>query len=423
MIATAHALAADDPFRGPRANLRRWRALALLFLAQMVAIGSISYGFSVLLKPLAADFGLPRVTVNRGLMTVLVGMSMFAPLVGWALDRVSGRLVVMAGAVLFASGWFAIASTTSITMALLAAFFLLSPGAAALGPVVASTLVSRWFTERRGLALGISSVAMSTGGVVALPILALLIDDGGWRNAVATYGLGGGVMILVLAMVILPADRPTRAAWQAPDERRAPRMAEPGPWRQRDFWLIAGAVGLVMGTNGALLSCLVAYATDRGFTLAQGAALISAVSGGAVMGKLVLGALSDRTDPRLLYLVVIALNVVLLGTLLAQPTYPVLLTVALLAGSAVGGAIPLWTVIVGRRFGLAQMGRAMGVMSVTMMPLNLGALHLVGALYDASGSYQSSFRIFLPAVILAGLLILPVRGVGRRSTQDNRGMA
>jgi hypothetical protein len=58
-----------------------------------------------------------------------------------------------------------------------------------------------------------------------------------------------------------------------------------------------------------------------------------------------------------------------------------------------------------------------------MMPLNLGALHLVGALYDASGSYQSSFRIFLPAVILAGLLILPVRGVGRRSTQDNRGMA
>ena len=73
MTAVTRALAADDPFHGAGANLRRWQALALLFFAQMVAIGSISYGFSVLLKPLAADFGLQRVQVNRGLMIALVG--------------------------------------------------------------------------------------------------------------------------------------------------------------------------------------------------------------------------------------------------------------------------------------------------------------------------------------------------------------
>lgn len=115
MTAVTRALAADDPFHGAGANLRRWQALALLFFAQMVAIGSISYGFSVLLKPLAADFGLQRVQVNRGLMIALVGMSIFAPLVGRALDRVSGRLVIMAGAVLFAAGWAAIAAATTVT--------------------------------------------------------------------------------------------------------------------------------------------------------------------------------------------------------------------------------------------------------------------------------------------------------------------
>ena len=235
----------------------------------------------------------------------------------------------------------------------------------------------------------------------------------GWRNAVATYGLGGGGVILLLTMMILPADRPARAARHGADESEAPRMVEPGPWRQRDFWLIAGAVGLVMGSNGALLSCLVAYATDRGFSLAQGTALVSLVSGGAVVGKLVLGALSDRNDARWLYLVVVGLNVVLMGTLLAQPSYPVLFATALLAGSAVGGAVPLWTVMVGRRFGLARMGRAMGLMSTAMLPLNLGALHLVGALYDASGSYAAAFQLFLAAVLLAGLLILPVQGIAR----------
>lgn len=408
---------ADSLFGGPGGEVRRWQALALLFLMQMLAIASISYGFALLLKPLAADFGLARVTVNRGLMTVLVGMAVFSPLVGRALDRFSGQLVVMTGAMLFAAGWVGIAWSHDVTSALLCAFFLLAPGASAMGPVAASTLVSRWFTQRRGLALGISTVAMSTGGVVMVPLLAYLIEGGGWRNAMSLYGFVGSVVVLLLAMVVLPRERPQRSA--GPGAARGDRAVaasdddERAPWRMLDFWLIAGAVGIIMGTNGALLSCLVAYATDRGFSVAEGAALISVISGGAVVGKLVLGALSDRMDPRRLFVVVVALNVVLLGTLLAGPSYSVLFVVALLAGPAVGGAVPLWTVIVGRRFGLARMGRAMGMTSASMLPLNLGMLHLVGALYDASGSYRSAFQLFLAAVVLAGVLILPVRGVSR----------
>lgn len=404
-----------DPFCEPGANQRRWYALALLFFAQMMAIGSISYGFSVLLKPLSADFRLSRATVNWGLMTVLVGMAVFAPVVGRALDRLPGRWIVVVGAVLFAAGWIAIAGSTGVTGALLAAFFLLAPGGTALGPVVASTLVSRWFEERRGLALGISAVAMSTGGVVAVPILAMLIEGTGWRNAVTIYGLAGAAIVLLLALRVLPANAPVPPAIARATNRAGAATVAPEtqPWGQRDFWLIAGAVGLVMGSNGALLSCLVAYATDRGMSLAQGTSLVSLVSGGAVIGKLVLGMLSDRHDARWLYLAVVGLNVLLLGTLLAQPAYPVLTVIALLAGSAVGGAVPLWTVMVGRRFGLARMGRAMGLMSTAMLPLNLGALHLVGALYDASGSYATAFQLFLGAVLVAGLLILPVKDIGR----------
>lgn len=411
----------DSLFAGPGGEVRRWQALALLFLTQMLAIGSVSYGFAVLLKPLAADFGLGRVEVNRGLMAVLVGMSMFAPLLGRALDRYSGRLVVMTGAVLFSAGWVGIASSTNVIAALLFAFFLLSPGAAALGPIAASTLVSRWFTQRRGLALGISSVAMSTGGVVIVPLLAYLIEGNGWRNAMTLYGLAGLGVILLLALLVLPKERPSRSTMRGDAGSGAAGAApvaaavddEPALWRVRDFWLIVGALGTLMGTNGALLSCLVAYATDRGFSVAEGAALISVISGGAVVGKLLLGALSDRADPRWLFLVVVALNIVLLGTLWAGPSYSVLFVIALLAGPAVGGAVPLWTVIVGRRFGLPRMGHAMGMTTAAMLPLNLGTLHLVGAIYDASGSYQSAFQLFLVAVVFAGILILPIRGVSR----------
>ena len=179
--------------------------------------------------------------------------------------------------------------------------------------------------------------------------------------------------------------------------------------------MIALAVGTVFGSNGALLSCLVAYATDRGFSLAEGTAIVSLISAVAMLGKLVVGALSDKVDPRWLFIAVIILNGILLSTLIAMPSYAVLLTVSVLAGAALGGATPLWAVIVARCFGLAQMGRVMGLMSASMLPFTLAALHVVGTVYDATGSYVPAFNIFLVVLAIAGMLILPVRGLSRSS--------
>lgn len=414
-MASVQGIAGTAPAASaPETEVKRWLALGLLFLAQMVAIGSISYGFSLLLKPLAAEFNLPRAQVNLGLMAVLVGMAASGPLIGRALDRLSGRLVISVGAVLFAAGWAVIASAPNVTVALLAALFLLAPGGTALGPVAASTLVSRWFEKRRGLAIGISSIATSMGGVAIVPVLALLIEAGGWRSAMMLFGLVSSGLLFVMGWFVLPSGKPAVQASTTQAAKNQPSTGRP-IWQQRDFWLIVLAIGAVFGSNGALLSCLVAYATDRGFSLAEGTALVSMISAVAMLGKLAVGALSDKVDPRWLFIVVILLNGVLFSTLVAMPSYAVLLTIATLVGAALGGATPLWAVIVGRRFGLAQMGRVMGLMSAAMMPMNLAAIHLVGAVYDATGSYVTAFEIFLVVLTIAAALILPVRGLGRPS--------
>lgn len=398
----------------PQTEVKRWLALGLLFLAQMIAVGSISYGFALLLKPLAAEFDLPRAQVNFGLMAVMVGMAVSGPLIGRALDRWSGRLVLSCGAVLFAAGWATIASAPNVTVALLAAFFLLAPGGTALGPVVASTLVSRWFEKRRGLAIGISSIATSMGGVAIVPLLALLIEGDGWRNAMLLFGLVSSALIFLIGWLLLPSGKPVinaTAAQAGTDQSQADRPV----WQERNFWLIALAVGAVFGSNGALLSCLVAYATDRGFSLAEGTAIVSSISAVAMLGKIVVGSLSDKVDARWLFIAVIMLNGVLLGALIAMPSYAVLLSVSVLAGAALGGATPLWAVFVARSFGLSQMGKVMGLMSASMLPFTLAALHVVGAVYDATGSYVLAFKIFLAVLTIAGLLILPVRGLRRSS--------
>ena len=397
----------------PAEQPRRWVGLALLFFAQMVAIGSISYGFSVLLKPLAQDFGLARGDVNQGLMVVLVGMAAFSPLIGRALDRLPGKFVIAGGAVLFAAGWVVIASTSNVFVALLAAFFLLAPGGAALGPVSAMTLVSRWFVAQRGLAVGIASIATSAGGLIVVPVIAFLLEAMGWRLAMIAFGLVAAGLLLLPAWFLMPGGSAASRLAASPGHSPAAEPEGAPVWKQRDFWLIALGLGIVMAANSAFLSAIVAHGTDKGLSLGEATAIISTLSGSAVLGKLVIGALTDRIDPRWLFIFVIMVNIFLLAVVIAWPSYPNLLSAAALSGPALGGVVPLWTVIVGRRFGLAQMGRAMGVMSSAIMPLNLLALYLVGSLFDATGSYVAAFELFAFGLGIAAAAILPVRGLAR----------
>ncbi len=410
-ISIANVGADSAPAEPPR----RWIGLGLLFFAQMVAIGSISYGFSVLLKPLALDFGLSRADVNQGLMVVLVGMAAFSPLIGRALDRLPGKFVLSVGAILFAAGWVVIATTQNVWIALVAAFFLLAPGGAALGPVSAMTLVSRWFVAQRGLAIGIVSIATSAGGLIVVPIIAFLLETLGWRHAMISFGLVASALLLVPAWFLTPGGSAAAPANHAPAANRTQAAAsdEVAVWKQRDFWLIALALGVVMAANSAFLSCIVAHGTDKGLSLAEATAIISTLSGSAVAGKLVIGALTDRIDPRWLFIFVTMVNAFLLTVVIAWPSYPYLLSAAALSGPALGGVVPLWTVIVGRRFGLARMGGAMGVMSSAIMPLNLFALYLVGSLFDATGSYVAAFELFAICLAIAVAAILPVRGLAR----------
>lgn len=395
------------PVREPQ----RWLALALLFFAQMVAIGSISYGFSVLLKSLTASFSVSRAEANYGLMAVLIGMAVFSPLIGRALDKISGRIILMGGAVLFVAGWLVIAATHNSVVALLAAFFLLAPGGAAMGPLAASTLVARWFTEKRGLALGIVSVASSTGGVIVVPLMAQMIGAFGWRQAMAIFAVVASAVVLVFAMVVMPNgnDRPAGQAGGAGAAEQPGNL-----FLIRDFWLIAFAVGTLMAVNGALLSCIVSYATDRGFTLGQGAALMSVISGAAVLGKLGIGALSDKVDPRWLFIGVVTLNACLLATLISNPTYDVLFVVAALTGPGVGGVLPLWGMLVGGRFGVGSMGRVMGLMSAPFLPFTLLGLHILSTAYASSKSYLPAFEIYLVVLIFVAIAILPVRTATRK---------
>lgn len=254
--------------------LAAWLTLAILFLVQMLVIGGTAYGFGVLVKPVAAEYGLLRADMNIGLMVLLVGMALFSPIVGRALDRWPGHIVVIGGAVLFASGCALIAMASSLPIMILGTFCLVAFGTAALGPLTGSTLTARCFGAGRGRALGIVSVSSSVGGLLVLPAMAWLVEGYGWRAAVVAMGVAVLLVGVGLGWLVrVPGDVATHRSTGG----GAPGWTVGKAIATGDFWFIVLAVGLMMAVDQALLASLIAYSTDRGFSLQSSTLIVSVI--------------------------------------------------------------------------------------------------------------------------------------------------
>lgn len=315
---------------------------------------------------------------------------------------------MLGGAAMFGLGALMIAVCEHLWLQGLAMFGPLAFGATALGPIMASTVVAQWFDQRRGRALGIAAISMSVGGAVVVPGMAELIERGGWQWAVGVTGMSVALLSAVLALTAVPGQRtleaPKSSAARASDDIWTPRILI----RTRDFWLLVTAVGILMAISQSILSSIIAHGTDSGLTLAQASGLITAISISSIIGKLLIGSLSDIFDKRLILAGVALLLEGFLVVLLTAPTYSVMFLSCVIAGAAVGGTTPVWTALISARFGVKSFGTVIGFMAPLQMPIGIGALYYIGFSHDMTGSYTDGFTTFafvIPLAFVAALLI------------------
>lgn len=390
----------------------RWVILIAAFIVQLLAIGSTSYGFGLFVKPVSAEYGLSRADVNLGLIFLVSGSAIFSPLVGRAFDRFPARWLIMAGGILFGLSSLAIALIRDLYLIAFVIFAPLACGTVLLGPIMASTLVSRWFDDRRGQALGVVAVSSSTGGMLMVPVMSWLIERYDWRDATMLAGPGIAAITVIVAMVMRERTPLLVARQSAGTDDVEERWTISGLVRSRDFWLLAGTIGILFSMSQALLSSLVAYGSDRGFSASQAAMLLSGVSLSSIIGKLLIGAMADRVDKRLLLGGVAALFGIFALILLMHPAFAVLIGGCLVAGAAIGGSLPLWAAIISARFGVGSFGAVMGWTAQMQLPLQLAALRFIGESYDRTGSYDLAFYVF---VALSPVAMLMALCIGRPS--------
>jgi predicted MFS family arabinose efflux permease len=176
-----------------------------------------------------------------------------------------------------------------------------------------ATVVNRWFTERRGLAMGILTASNATGQLIFLPLLAGLVEAYGWQVVslvVAGFGL---TMIPVIALFM--SNHPFDVAsnrYGEPGEALPPVRSLQNPAmmalrtlgsaaRSLDFWLLFFSFYICgLSTNGLIGTHFIPLCFDHGIPEVTSASLLAVIGAFDFVGTLASGWLSDRVNNRVL---------------------------------------------------------------------------------------------------------------------------
>ncbi len=386
-----------------------WRQVGICFML-LAATGMIAGTYSIVAVPLAAEYQPSRTTLMLS-MTVLSGTcALLSPLIGGLMDRFSLRAMMVLGGLLLAAGYLAISATTSFTQVLIIFGLLIAPANVLIGPVGITVLLSRWFVLRRGRAVGLAIAGISVGMVVFPFIVQGLLDAQPWRDALRALSLVLLVWTVPMALLVInhPADRGLTPDGEAPAADRAEQERERPPipphriLTDPAFWMIAGTVAIVTGGMKGMVTNLAPLAIDTGIDATRAAPLISVYAACSFIAKMNFAALADRLGPRILMFVALAGFAAGMAcmTQAAAGYWTIALGVAV-TGLFGGLMVPIESYVVPRVFGLRAVGRAMGLLSGTILVALLATPPLFGLIFDLTGSYTGIFWTFGGIALLA----------------------
>ncbi|HEV7701300.1 MAG TPA: MFS transporter [Pyrinomonadaceae bacterium] len=329
---------------------------------------------------------------------------------GWLLTRSRLRPVMLIGCVLLGTG-LALHSQATNAASVYIARALMGSSLGFVGVAPCVVLVSGWFKERRGTALGIALTGTSLGGSMIALIAGPLIANFGWRTSMLVLsGLVWFVLVPVVWVFVREDDATVTAEVVVVKDGLTLRQALRTPL----FWVFAAAAMLVFYPIFVILQQFILYVqTARIGVSAQNAALgQSALFAIGVGGKYLAGYLSDKfraVSVMLFFAALMFASSLVLLDLTASNALLFLLPFAI----GYGGTWVMLQRLASELFGRREIGKILGAITlVEVTGASIGGL-ITGYLADQHGGDYTA--AFYGVTIAAGLALLTTAFIGRLS--------
>jgi MFS family permease len=397
-----------------------WWVVGAFSVTTFISTG-IRHAVGPFLKPMVADLDLDRASFSAVVALSLFLYGVFMPLAGMALDRFSVRVVTSVGTLLLVASLVLTALVRNFWEFALVYGVLVPLGLAGTGPVIASGVVARWFSRRRGTALSVLGSASMTGMSLLVPAVTWLILSSGWR---VTYVV---IAVLVLAISLplclwVVRDSPESVGLTpdgAPPLPGAPpasteRVTAGEAVKTLAFWQLAGSF-FTCGFSMSLLSAHgIPMLTDHGYTPMVASWAMGVLGGSSIGFTIMLGALSDRFGRRPVLASIYAGRILIFtGLFLIRDNPTALMVVAVLGGITLAGTGSMTSALTADIYGRFSVSAVFGLIFLVHQTGSALGSWLAGALFETTGGYGAAY-------VMAGALLLGAAIVALNIDRDAR---
>jgi sugar phosphate permease len=301
---------------------------------------------------------------------------------------------------------------------------------AGFGFVPVTSTVSRWFVEKRGLALGITVAGIGIGTLVMAPFAQFLIFKFDWRTSylfIAALLLIIGLPVSQL-MRLHPSEKGlvpygTRKIGIGNKETDSPLLNTTDfSFRQaintKAFWLLCIMYMFLVFSVQMMMVHLKAHAVDLGVAEMAAATTIGIIGGSSILGRITMGSLSDRIGRKTsLFIAYLFMAIAMLWLLKATQLWQLYLFSAIF-GFGYGSNVPLFPAVTADWFGTKAHGIIFGAVSVAGGIGGALGPPLAGYVFDTFGYYDIAFIVsavlLFMAAICSFLIRMPYQGLPER---------
>jgi len=279
----------------------------------------------------------------------------------------------------------------------------------------------KWFTRRRGVAIGIALSGSGFGYLCAAPVLAYVIITYGWRMAFLIAGMSTFLIMFSSALVMKssPQDiglRPYGEELGTEQQSDVGQQETAGiaqdltireATRRTEFWLL-----YILWFFSTIMASIynqhtVLFAITLGISSIIGSLALGTIGFSSILGRLTIGLLLDRIGIRRALIFCFLLNLTSAVLLMVTKNELLLYMFAVIFGFSLGGRITLEVPLASGFFGLRNLGAVLGILETAFGIGGFIGPYLAGYMFDLAGRY---YEVFLFCVLLSiSLSILTTR--------------
>ena len=216
----------------------------------MVMIANLQYGWTLFVGPIDQKYHWGRAAIQVAFTIFVLTETWLVPIEGYLIDKFGPKVMICGSGALVAIAWVINSMADSL--------FLLYVGAA-IGGIGAGVIYGgsvgnalKWFPDRRGLAAGLTAAGFGAGSALTVIPIANMIATSGYQSAFLWFGLGQGIIVMIVALFLRAPQAGEVSAPAAPAVMQTQRDYGPAEVLKTPVFYVMYAMFVMVGAGGLM---------------------------------------------------------------------------------------------------------------------------------------------------------------------------